>query len=68
MVHRKYDDKPRLVNQLKAGSAFGEEALILAGSRTATVRMRTDGELLRLEKDDSTKLIAGSRSRRSAHH
>jgi rhodanese-related sulfurtransferase len=55
-----YDDEPRLVNQLKAGSAFGEEALILAGSRTATVRMRTDGELLRLEKDDFVELIAGS--------
>jgi rhodanese-related sulfurtransferase len=55
-----YDDEPRLVNQLRAGSAFGEEALILAGSRTATVRMRTDGELLRLEKEDFDELIAGS--------
>jgi rhodanese-related sulfurtransferase len=55
-----YDDEPRLVNHLGPGSAFGEEALILAGSRTATVRMRTDGELLRLEKDDFDELIAAS--------
>jgi rhodanese-related sulfurtransferase len=55
-----YDDEQSLVNKLGPGSAFGEEALILSGSRNATVRMTTDGELLRLEKDDFNELIAAS--------
>lgn len=55
-----YDDEQSLVNRLGPGSAFGEEALILSGSRNATVRMTTDGELLRLEKDDFNELIAAS--------
>jgi CRP-like cAMP-binding protein len=55
-----YDDAPVLVNHLAAGDSFGEEALILGGTRTATVKMTTDGELLRLEKDDFHELIAAS--------
>jgi CRP-like cAMP-binding protein len=55
-----YDDAPVLVNRLGAGDSFGEEALILGGTRTATVRMTSDGELLRLEKDDFHELIAAS--------
>ncbi|WP_058555393.1 cyclic nucleotide-binding domain-containing protein [Thiohalocapsa sp. ML1] len=57
-----YDDAPVLVNHLGPGSSFGEEALILGGTRTATVTMTTDGELLRLEKDDFHELIAASQA------
>lgn len=55
-----YDDAQVLVNQLSAGAGFGEEALILGGTRTATVTMTTDGELLRLGKDEYLALIAAS--------
>jgi rhodanese-related sulfurtransferase len=55
-----YDDAPVLVNHLAAGDSFGEEALILDGTRSATVRMTTDGELLRLEKADFKELVASS--------
>jgi len=57
-----YDDSPVLVNRLHAGASFGEEALILGGTRTATVKMVADGELLRLEKDDFHELIASSQA------
>jgi rhodanese-related sulfurtransferase len=43
--------------ELKAGDAFGEEALIAETSRNATVTMLTDGELLRLDGADFVKLL-----------
>lgn len=43
--------------ELDAGDAFGEEALIAETNRNATVTMKTDGELLRLDKDDFDKLL-----------
>lgn len=52
-----YDDEPKLVNQLGAGEAFGEEALVMEGSRSATVRMVQDGFLLALEKRDFDHLV-----------
>ncbi len=42
---------------LKAGDAFGEEALIAEGSRNATATMKTDGRLLRLSKHDFEELL-----------
>ncbi|MSR15722.1 MAG: cyclic nucleotide-binding domain-containing protein [Gammaproteobacteria bacterium] len=42
------------------GDFFGEEALLLRGPRRATVRMRSDGALLRITEDDFWKLIAPS--------
>ena len=59
-----YDDAQVLVNRLGPGASFGEEALILGGTRSATVKMTTDGELLRLEKDDFHELIAASQAER----
>jgi len=38
--------------QMKAGDAFGEEALLSGGKRNASVTMLSDGSLLRLAKDD----------------
>lgn len=42
---------------LKSGDAFGEEALIAETSRNATVTMKTDGVLLRLNSADFVKLL-----------
>ena len=52
-----YDDEPQKVNRLAKGEAFGEEALVMDGSRSATVRMTQDGVLLKLEKEDFDQLI-----------
>lgn len=43
--------------ELKAGDAFGEEALIAEAERNATVTMKTDGELLRLDGADFCRLL-----------
>jgi len=51
------DDEPIMVAELGIGDAFGEEALVTGGARNATVVMTTDGELLRLEKEDFDELI-----------
>lgn len=42
---------------LKAGDAFGEEALLAGAARNATVTLRSDGVLLRLAKDDFDTLL-----------
>jgi rhodanese-related sulfurtransferase len=52
-----YDDEPQLVNELAAGDGFGEEALVMGGSRGATVRMTPDGHLLVLNKTDFDQLV-----------
>ena len=43
--------------ELKAGDAFGEEALVIGSRRNATVTMRTNGVLLRLGKADFDELL-----------
>ena len=43
--------------ELKAGDAFGEEALVAGTLRNATVTMRTNGVLLRLGKQDFIELL-----------
>lgn len=45
------------VARLKPGQSFGEEALLQEISRNATVRMVTDGRLLRLSKGDFDRLL-----------
>jgi rhodanese-related sulfurtransferase len=52
-----FDDEPRKVAERGVGEAFGEEALVLRGRRSATVRMMTDGALLVLDKRDFDELI-----------
>lgn len=52
-----FDDEPRKVAERGPGEAFGEEALVLRGRRSATVRMMTDGALLVLDKRDFDELI-----------
>ena len=46
-----------LLAELKGGDAFGEEALVSEAKRNATVVMRTDGILLRLDKKDFVQLL-----------
>ena len=43
--------------ELKAGDAFGEEALVAESRRNASVRMKTAGALLRLAKSDFIELM-----------
>ncbi len=52
-----YDDEPQLVNELSMGDGFGEEALVMGGSRGATVRMTRNGHLLVLDKVDFDQLV-----------
>lgn len=42
---------------LQPGDAFGEEALVADATRNANVTMKTDGILLRLEKQDFIELL-----------
>lgn len=53
-------DETRRRPPLGAGDAFGEEALLLEGNRTATVTMRTPGRLLVLGKNDFDALLKPS--------
>ena len=46
----------RLAN-LEAGSSFGEEALLSGGKRNASVTMETDGQVMRLAKQDFDALL-----------
>lgn len=50
-------DETRMVTVLSDSDAFGEEALLLGGTRTATVRMISPGRLLVLSKDDFDELL-----------
>ncbi|MES2538583.1 MAG: cyclic nucleotide-binding domain-containing protein [Pseudomonadota bacterium] len=45
------------VAELKAGDAFGEEALVANTTRNASVTMKTDGVLLRIAKADFIELL-----------
>jgi rhodanese-related sulfurtransferase len=48
---------PLLLAELKAGDAFGEEALVSDNKRNATVTMITSGVLMRLSKRDFAELL-----------
>lgn len=53
-----YDDEPQKVAELGAGDTFGDEALVTGGTRSATVRIITDADLLTLGKEDYQALIS----------
>ena len=46
-----------ILAELTEGDAFGEEALVSNNKRNATVTMKTDGELLQLNKKDFVELL-----------
>jgi rhodanese-related sulfurtransferase len=54
------DGVAKVVAELSEGNAFGEEALVSDNKRNATVTMKTDGELLRLNKKDFVELLKQS--------
>jgi rhodanese-related sulfurtransferase len=56
-VERMIGGVPMLLAELKSGDAFGEEALVSEAKRNATVTMKTDGALLRLDKKDFVDLL-----------
>jgi rhodanese-related sulfurtransferase len=49
--------QPAILAELHSGGAFGEEALVSENKRNATVTMKTDGRLLRLNKTDFVELL-----------
>jgi rhodanese-related sulfurtransferase len=56
-VERMIGGVSMLLADLKAGDAFGEEALVSEAKRNATVTMKTDGVVLRLAKGDFNELL-----------
>lgn len=56
-VTRKVGGVNMALAELKAGDAFGEEALVAESTRNATVSMKTAGVLLRLKKQDFIELL-----------
>lgn len=56
-VSRMVGGSQMFVAELKAGEAFGEEALVAGELRNASVRMKTDGALWRLAKPDFVELL-----------
>ena len=48
---------PIILAEISTGAGFGEEALASDTKRNATVTMKTDGQLLRLKKQDFVQLL-----------
>lgn len=55
-----YDDDQQQIAQIGTGDYFGEDALIIQGTRNATIKMTSDGYLLRLSNNDFQELITQS--------
>lgn len=58
-VLKKKKDSEELIKvaELGVGDSFGEEALLASTKRNATIRMVTDGALMRLKRDDFEQLL-----------
>lgn len=56
-VTRHNDNKRQYLATISVGRCFGEDALVNESARNATVMMRTDGVLMRLEKQDFYRLL-----------
>jgi CRP-like cAMP-binding protein len=57
-VSKKDDEgKTSILTELTVGDQFGEEALLSDAPRNATVMMKTDGELMRLTREDFKELL-----------
>jgi len=53
-------DEAEMVVAISAGESFGEDALLTGSSRNATIKMITDGILLKLNKKDFNELLSSS--------
>lgn len=56
-VERMIGGVSMVLAELKSGDAFGEEALVSEAKRNATVTMKSEGMLLRLDKLDFVELL-----------
>lgn len=56
-VTRHLEDKRQHLANISVGRCFGEDALVNEAPRNASVTMRTDGVLMRLEKQDFYRLL-----------
>ncbi len=56
-VTRHQDNRREHLATIGVGRCFGEDALVNEAARNATVMMRTDGVLMRLEKQDFYRLL-----------
>ncbi|SMN12322.1 cGMP-dependent protein kinase 1, alpha isozyme [uncultured Candidatus Thioglobus sp.] len=50
-------EKPKRIAELSAGDHFGEEALLTNSTRNATIRMLTNGVLMKLSKENFLRLM-----------
>lgn len=57
VLRKAADGRVARLAELKVGDNFGEEALMSSAKRNATVRMSTEGELMRLSKKDFEQLL-----------
>ena len=57
LKHDEKSGKQEKVAELEVGDSFGEEALLASTKRNATIRMITDGALMRLKRDDFEELL-----------
>lgn len=67
LVTRQITGMSMTLAELKAGDAFGEEALVTDATRNATVTMKTDGVLLRLAKKDFVELLRARLLQKISH-
>ena len=67
-VTRIVGDVNMLLAELKAGDAFGEEALVSGARRNATVTMKTNGVLLRIRRQDFFELMQEPLLHRLSYH
>lgn len=56
-VSRTLDDSEAVIAYLVRGDCFGEDALLAGAPRNATVRMLTDGVLMRLSQKQFTEIL-----------
>lgn len=57
VTRREDDGTEQVLAELGGGDSFGEEALVSAVRRNATITMLTDGQLMRLAKQDFDELL-----------
>ncbi|NNJ94569.1 MAG: cyclic nucleotide-binding domain-containing protein, partial [Halobacteria archaeon] len=57
VTRREEDGTEQVLAELGGGDSFGEEALVSAVRRNATITMLTDGQLMRLAKQDFDELL-----------
>lgn len=63
VTRREDDGTNRVLAELGEGDSFGEEALVSEVQRNATITMLTDGQLMRLAKQDFNELLKKQRLR-----